>query len=93
MTIQKRVSKKGVVSYLIRVSLGYNGGQQIIRSMTWKPEKGMTPKQIEKEVNTQAVLFEEQAKQDYKAQLEREADQKEQEENEILLIIENALHF
>ena len=83
MTIQKRVSKKGVVSYLIRVSLGYNGGQQIIKSMTYKPEKGMTPKQIEKEVNRQAVLFEEQTKQKYKAQLKREADQQEQEENEI----------
>ena len=27
--------------------------------MTWKPEEGMTPKLIEKEVNRQAVLFEE----------------------------------
>ena len=84
MTIQKRVSKKGVVSYLIRVSLGYNkSGQQIVKSMTYKPESGMKPKAVEKELNRQAVLFEEQAKQDYEQQLKREADQREQEENEI----------
>lgn len=28
--------------------------------MTWTPDPGMTPKQIEKELNRQAVLFEEQ---------------------------------
>lgn len=84
MTIQKRVSKKGVVSYLIRVSIGYNkNGQQIMKSMTYKPEKGMKPKAVEKELNRQAVLFEEKAKQDYEKQLQREADQQEQEENEI----------
>lgn len=83
MTIQERVSKKGVVSYLIRVSLGYKDGQQIVKSMTYKPDKGMTAKQIEKEVNRQAVLFEDKAKQDYEKQLKREADQQEQEENEI----------
>lgn len=84
MTIQKRVSKKGVVSYLIRVSVGYNkNGQQIMKSMTYKPEKGMKPKAVEKELNRQAVLFEEKAKQDYEQQLQREADQQEQEENEI----------
>lgn len=27
--------------------------------MTWKPEAGMTTKQIEKELNRQAVMFEE----------------------------------
>ena len=52
MTIQKRVSKKGVVSYLIRVSLGYNkSGQQIVKSMTYKPESGMKPKAVEKPTN------------------------------------------
>ena len=84
MTIQKRVSKKGVVSYLIRVSLGYNkSGQQIVKSMTYKPESGMKPKAVEKELNRQAVLFEEQAKQDYEQQLKREAEQQEQSDNEI----------
>lgn len=54
-TIQKRKS-----SYLIRVSCGYDTkGKQIIQSMTWKPDEGMTPKQIEKELKRQSVLFEE----------------------------------
>ncbi|MBQ8538403.1 MAG: site-specific integrase [Ruminococcus sp.] len=75
MNIQKRVSKSGVASYLIRVSLGYVNGQQIVKSMTYKPDKNMTPKQIEKEVNRQAVLFEEQAKKEYKEMQERENDE------------------
>ena len=43
-------------SYEIRVSWGYEvNGKQKIQQMTWKPETGMTEKQIEKEVNRQAV--------------------------------------
>ena len=77
-TISKRTSKKGEVSYLIRVSLGYNkSGQQIVKSMTYKPESGMKPKAVEKELNRQAVLFEEQAKQDHAKQLQREAEKQE----------------
>ena len=54
-TIKKRGN-----SYLIRVYYGYDiNRKQIEHSMTWKPSKGMTPKQIEKEVNRQAILFEE----------------------------------
>ena len=54
-TIKKRGN-----SYLIRVYYGYDiNRKQIEHSMTWKPSKGMTQKQIEKEVNRQAVLFEE----------------------------------
>lgn len=54
-TIKKRGN-----SYLIRVYYGYDiNHKQIEHSMTWKPPKGMTPRQIEKEVNRQAVLFEE----------------------------------
>ncbi len=83
MTIQERKSKKGAVSYLIRVSLGYKDGQQIIKSMTYKPEKGMTPKAVKKELNRQAVLFEEKAKQNYEQQLQRVIEQQEQEDNEI----------
>lgn len=50
-------------SYSITVSLGYDSqGKQIRKNMTWKPSPGMTAKQIEKEVNRQAVLFEEQAR-------------------------------
>ena len=51
--------------------------------MTYKPESGMKPKAVEKELNRQAVLFEEQAKQDYEQQLKREAEQQEQSDNEI----------
>ena len=54
-TIQKRGG-----SYLIRVSCGYDTkGKQVIQSMTWKPDEKMTPKQVEKELNRQAVMFEE----------------------------------
>ena len=53
-------------SYSIRVSCGYNAsGKQIFQSMTWTPEKGMTPKQVEKELARQAVLFEEECKKGY----------------------------
>ena len=58
-TIKKREGKTGT-SYLIRASCGYDlSGRQVERSMTWKPAPGMTPKQIEKELNRQAVLFDE----------------------------------
>ena len=57
--ITKRTSASGEVSYLIRVSLGYDiTGKQIVKSMTWRPEAGMNPKQITKEVNKAATLFE-----------------------------------
>lgn len=55
-TIRKRNN-----SYEIVVSCGYDiNGKQICRRMTYKPEPNMTAKQIEKEVQRQAVLFEEQ---------------------------------
>lgn len=54
-TIRKRGD-----SYQIRVSCGYDkNGKQVIRTKSWKPSANMTPKQIEKELNKQAVLFEE----------------------------------
>ena len=47
-------------TYQIRVSCGYDtNGKQVSQTMTWKPTEGMTPKQIEKEVQRQAWLFEE----------------------------------
>lgn len=50
-------------SYLIRVSCGYNAnGKQIVHSMTWKPDKKYTPKQLEKELQRQAALFEEECR-------------------------------
>lgn len=60
-TIQKRKE-----SYLITVSCGYDiTGKQIRKTMTYKPESGMTARQIEKEVQRQAVLFEEQCQKGY----------------------------
>lgn len=53
------IRKRGK-SYQIRVSCGYDvNGNQVERSMTWKPDPKMTEKQIEKELQRQAVLFEE----------------------------------
>lgn len=53
------ITKRGN-SYRIRVSDGYDvHGKQIMRSMTWTPAPGMSDRQIEKELNRQAVLFEE----------------------------------
>jgi integrase len=53
--------KKRGNSYRITACGGYDiNGKQIRQRMTWKPEKGMTARQIEKEVQRQAVLFEEQ---------------------------------
>lgn len=46
-------------SYLIRVSCGYDvNGKKITQSMTWRPSAGMTERQIQKELNRQAVMFE-----------------------------------
>lgn len=48
-------------SYQIRVSTGYtSNGKQVMRTKTWKPEPNMTPRQIEKELKRQEILFEEQ---------------------------------
>jgi hypothetical protein len=59
-TITKREGKKGT-TYYIRGYEGYDvNGKQIVRSMTWKPSLGMTPKQIEKALKEQAILFDQQ---------------------------------
>lgn len=55
-TIEKRNN-----AYRITVCCGYDiNGKQIRRRMTYTPDEKMTAKQIEKEVQRQAVLFEEQ---------------------------------
>ena len=49
--------------FLIRVTMGTDvSGKQIIKSMTWKPDKPYTEKQLMKEVERQAALFEESLK-------------------------------
>jgi len=56
------IAKRGN-TYRITVSEGYDStGNQIRKSMTWKPEPGMTAKQAEKELQRQATLFEETVK-------------------------------
>ena len=50
-------------SFRIKVSCGYKAdGKQVTQKMTWTPTEGMTEKQIEKELQRQAVLFEEDCK-------------------------------
>ena len=57
-TIQKRGN-----AYSIRVSCGYDiNGSQIIKSFSWIPDQNMTPRQIEKELKRQTILFEEKVK-------------------------------
>ena len=56
------IRKRGT-SYQIRVSCGYKAdGKQITKTMTYKPPSDMTERQIRKEVERQAVLFEEKCK-------------------------------
>ena len=60
--IEPRTNKKGeIISYRIRVSRGYDNEGNRLKPyfMTWVPEKGLSKRQIEAEVNRQAVLFEE----------------------------------
>ena len=57
-TIEKRGN-----GYRITVSAGYDmQGKQIKKRMTWVPDAGMTEKQIQKELDRQKVLFEEQCR-------------------------------
>ena len=77
----KRISRTGEISYLLRVNLGFANGEQIIKAKTWKPDRKMTPKQMESEVVRQLVLFEEQAKQEYQEQLKHEAELQQQRTN------------
>lgn len=50
-------------SYKITVSCGYDSkGKQIRKTKTWTPSPSLTKKQTEKELERQAVLFEEQVR-------------------------------
>ena len=53
------VQKRGD-AYRIRVSNGHDPvtGTRLYHTMTWKPEPGMTERQIEHELERQKVLFE-----------------------------------
>ena len=53
------IRKRGK-TYQIRVSTGYDAlYRQVVRTKTWKTKPGMSDKQIEAELNKQAVMFEE----------------------------------
>lgn len=55
-TVQKRGE-----TYRIRCSLGYDtNGKQVIKSMTYKPEQGLTKRQIHKELEQVKANFERQ---------------------------------
>ncbi len=63
--IEKRTNSKGeIISYRIRVSRGYDENGKRLKSFmkTWIPEPGMTPRQIEKELSRQALIFEEECR-------------------------------
>ena len=63
--IQQYTAKDGTISYRIRVFRGRDAqGKQLKPfSMTWTPPEKMTKRQIEKELQKQAAIFEEQCKQ------------------------------
>lgn len=62
---EKREGKKGV-TYRISVSDGVDeNGKQIIRTMNWKPEANMTPRQAEKALQRTMAEFEAKVQQGY----------------------------
>lgn len=61
------IRKRGQ-TYQIRVSCGYDTkGNHKEQAMTWKPEEGMTERQIQKELNRVAVMFEESCMRGFKS--------------------------
>lgn len=64
-SVERREGKRGV-SYRITVSCGLDGkGHQIKRTKTWKPEPGMTARQIEKALEWEKVDFERMVEQGF----------------------------
>lgn len=63
--IERREGKRGV-SYRISVSCGMDSlGHQIMRRTTWRPEPGMTARQVEKALARAAADFEREIEQGY----------------------------
>ena len=57
------IKKQSNGTYKISVSLGYDiNHKQIRKTMTFTPEKGLTPKQEERAVQREAVLFEDKCR-------------------------------
>lgn len=64
-TIERNTLKNGGFSYRFKVSLGYgDSGKQIVKTKTWRADKGMTERKADKEAERQAFLFEESCKAD-----------------------------
>lgn len=64
-SITPRKNKAGeIISYTIRVYRGYDINNNRLKPylMTWKPDSGMTDRQIQKELQRQALQFERQCK-------------------------------
>ena len=67
--ISERKNKDGkVISYRIRVSRGYapDGKKLKPYEMTWKPSSDMSARQIQKELQRQVTLFEEECRNGWK---------------------------
>lgn len=67
--ITPRKNKNGnITSYTIRVYRGYDSNGKRLKPFTasFKPEKGMTPRQVEKALNRFVVQFEDQCTKGYK---------------------------
>ena len=63
--IEERVSKKGELSYKLRVSCGYDSkGKQRTKCQTWHAEPGMSKRQARKEAERQFIIFEDEVKKD-----------------------------
>lgn len=60
VTVMASIEKRGD-TYRIRVFVGYDAnGKKLTKSRTWKPDAGMTKRQIERELEKQKVIFEDQ---------------------------------
>ena len=59
--------------YRIRVSVYDNNGKQHFKSKTYTPKEGLTEKQLKKEIQRQAILFEEEVKKPF-SQIEASGD-------------------
>jgi hypothetical protein len=65
-TVNERKDRTGrVISYQIRVFRGKDANGHRLKDylLTWKPAPGMTPRQVQKELQKQVALFEEACRQ------------------------------
>ena len=61
--IIKRTKKDGSCSYCLRVSNGYDReGRQVLVNRTYTPPPGLTGRKLERELQRQAVEFEQEVR-------------------------------